>query len=138
MSIEGGEPAQIADVNTRLVEPSPDSQSVLLLGLDQNGPAVVVCEVAACASPRRLDRSFFGFPARWAPDGHAIAFVQRGPGYNIWLHPLDGSPPRQLTHFTDNRDILDFAWSRDGKRLAIVRATTSTDIVLFKGLRPGS
>jgi len=28
-----------------------------------------------------------------------------------------------------------FAWSRDGKRLAISRATTTNDIVLFKGLK---
>jgi hypothetical protein len=34
--------------------------------------------------------------------------------------------------------ILDFAWSRDGKRLAIARATTTTDIILFRGVKPGS
>ena len=44
-------------------------------------------------------------------------------------------PPRQLTHFSDNRQIADFAWSRDGKRLAIARATVTNDIVLIKGLR---
>ena len=32
-------------------------------------------------------------------------------------------------------DVLDFAWSADGARLAIVRATTTNDIVLFRGLR---
>jgi hypothetical protein len=52
------------------------------------------------------------------------------------VQPIDGSPRRQLTHFTDNRTITDFAWSRDGKRLAIARATVTNDIVLFKGLRP--
>ena len=31
--------------------------------------------------------------------------------------------------------ITDFAWSRDGKRLAISRSVTTNDIVLFKGLR---
>jgi hypothetical protein len=34
--------------------------------------------------------------------------------------------------------ILDFAWSRDGKRRAIARATTTTDIILFRGVKPGS
>jgi hypothetical protein len=29
-----------------------------------------------------------------------------------------------------------FAWSRDGKRLAIGRVTITNDIVLFRGLRP--
>ena len=54
---------------------------------------------------------------------------------NLWIQPLDGKAPRQLTHFTDGRTIADFAWSRDGKRLAIARSTTTNDIVLFKGLR---
>jgi hypothetical protein len=50
------------------------------------------------------------------------------------VRPLDGSPPYQLTHFT-GRSIVDFAWSRDGKQLAVARASTTNDIVLFKGLR---
>ena len=50
------------------------------------------------------------------------------------MQPLDGSAPRQITHFTDGRSIVDFAWSRDGKHLAIARTTVTNDIVLFKGL----
>ena len=52
------------------------------------------------------------------------------------MQPLDDSTPRQLTRFTDGRFILDFAWSRDGKRLAIARVTTTNDIVLLRGLKP--
>jgi hypothetical protein len=48
---------------------------------------------------------------------------------------LDGKPPRQLTHFSDDRQLADAAWSRDGKRLAIARTTQTADIVLFKGLK---
>jgi hypothetical protein len=51
------------------------------------------------------------------------------------VQPLDGSARRQLTHFADDRTITDFAWSRDGRRLAISRNTVTNDIVLFKGLR---
>jgi Tol biopolymer transport system component len=70
---------------------------------------------------------------KWTSDGRSIAYI--GPSSNIWTQPLDGKPPRQLTHFIDNRQIADFAWSRDGKRLAIARATVTNDIVLIKGLR---
>jgi Tol biopolymer transport system component len=70
------------------------------------------------------------------PDGRSIAYARsNAPGENIWIQPLDGSAPRQLTLFTDDRFILDFAWSRDGKRLAIARVTTINDIVLFRGLK---
>ena len=45
---------------------------------------------------------------------------------NLWIEPLDGKPPRQLTHFTEaNSTISDAAWSRDGKRLAIARTTVT-------------
>jgi hypothetical protein len=52
----------------------------------------------------------------------------------LLIQPLDGKPPHQLTHFTD-RTGTDFVWSRDGKRLAIARSTTTNDIVLFTGLK---
>jgi hypothetical protein len=46
---------------------------------------------------------------------------------------LNGAPPKQLTGFTDGWRIIDFAWSRDGKRLAIARTLVSDDIVQVHG-----
>jgi Tol biopolymer transport system component len=60
-----------------------------------------------------------------------VAYASNG---NLWLQPLSGGAPRQLTHFTDRRPIRSFAWSRDGQRLAITRSTATNDIVLFEGL----
>jgi hypothetical protein len=67
------------------------------------------------------------------PDDSGVAYIDATQS-NLWVQPFDGNPPHQLTHFTD-RIIEDFAWSHDGKRLAIARTTTTNDIVLFKGLR---
>jgi len=68
------------------------------------------------------------------PDGRAIVYANQTLPMNLFVQSIDGSPARQLTHFGDGQ-IDDFAWSRDGKRLAIARSTTTNDIVLFKGLR---
>jgi Tol biopolymer transport system component len=68
------------------------------------------------------------------PDGKAIAYINSITPSNVWLQPLDGTPPRQITSFTE-RTISDFGWSRDGGRLALARATITNDIVLFKGLK---
>jgi Tol biopolymer transport system component len=54
---------------------------------------------------------------------------------NLWVQPLDGGAPRQLTTFTDGKKIADFAWSPDGQQLAITRAVTTNDIVLLKGVK---
>jgi hypothetical protein len=66
-------------------------------------------------------------------DGRGIAYVETS-GTNIAVQPLDGGPPRLLTRFPD-LTIVDFAFSADGTRLAVTRQATTTDIVLFKGLR---
>jgi hypothetical protein len=39
-----------------------------------------------------------------------------------------------VTHF-DDREIARFAWSHDGMQLAIVRKTTTNDVVLLNGLK---
>ena len=64
-----------------------------------------------------------------------IPYVTGSPP-NVWVQTPDGkAQPQQITHFTDDRQILDIAWSRDGMRLAVARATRTRDIVLIKGLK---
>jgi hypothetical protein len=95
---------------------------------------IVICGLPACSAPRVIaaPRRALG-RIRFAPDGQALAFKDPA-NVNIMVQPFDGRPSYPLTHFSSG-DILDFAWSADGARLAIVRATTTNDIVLFKGLR---
>ena len=69
----------------------------------------------------------------WSPDGLGLAYVDSS-GTNVWVQPIAGGMPRQLTHFTDRR-IVSFAWSHDGQRLALSRATTTSDIVILKGVK---
>jgi Tol biopolymer transport system component len=133
VSIDGASPTQIvnefigADSN---IDVSPDSKSIVLTLRGE----VLVCDLPACTSRRSLPTLAFGAWPHWMPDGRAIAYRDATQS-NLWVQPLDGKPPRQLTHFREGRAIVDFGWSRDGKRLAIARSTTSNDIVLFKGLK---
>lgn len=72
---------------------------------------------------------------RWTPDGRGIAYpVTAGNVTNIWSQSLDGAPPRQLTDFKDQL-IFDFAWSRDGKQLALSRGVVNSDVVLISNFR---
>jgi Tol biopolymer transport system component len=119
---------------------SPDGKTLAFASLETgNQWFISVCELPGCSQPHHVRAmDVRGFGIRWTPDGRAIAYVPVVPGGNIWVHPLDGSPERQLTHFTDPRVLFEFAWSRDGKHLAAARASTSQDIVLFRGLKPKS
>jgi hypothetical protein len=116
---------------------SPDG-TLLVYGTPdaENRPTVVVCDFPACAAPRRLmaPANLAAVGLKWMPDSRTVAYIDTTLS-NVWGLPIDGKPPYQFTKFTDGRTITDFAWSRDGKRLAISRAVTTSNIVLFKGLR---
>jgi Tol biopolymer transport system component len=116
------------------VDISPDGRWIAYPGFDgQNRQATIVCDLATCNSRRTLPPLT---SPRWMADGRSIAYVDTQTATNIWVQPVDGGPPRQFTHFAnDGRTIWDFAWSADGKRLAVGRARATNNIVLFKGLR---
>ncbi len=70
---------------------------------------------------------------RWLPDGTGLAYLvtQRGVT-NVWKQPLDGSAPSALTNFTKHR-LYNFAWSPDGKQLAVSRGRNISDAVTISG-----
>jgi Tol biopolymer transport system component/predicted Ser/Thr protein kinase len=73
--------------------------------------------------------------AQWTPDGRAIALIDIRTGTpNLWTEPTSSSPARQLTHFTSGV-IWYFAWSKDGKYIAIARGTSQSDAVLFRSAK---
>jgi Tol biopolymer transport system component len=134
VSIDGGPPTQLENVFVARSDVSRDGKWVFGSQDEQNRPAFVVCDLPACTARQTVMHPPSTGSLRWMPDGRGIAYIDAETGSNLWVQPLDGSSPHQLTHFTD-RTITDFAWSHDGTRLAISRATTTNDIVLFKGLR---
>ena len=71
---------------------------------------------------------------RWSPDGRGLAYVDPS-ALNVWVQPLEGGAPRQVTNFTGGPRIIEFAWSHDGTRLALTRAVDTSDIVMLKGIR---
>jgi hypothetical protein len=69
-------------------------------------------------------------PMSWTADSRALLLLRDIDGVsNIWRQPLDGGPPEQMTQFTAGH-IFSFAYSVDGKRLAIARGSMTSDVVL--------
>ena len=125
--LQGGA-AQPLDINGVFPSVSRDGKWLSFVSQGQNGSGIVVCELPSCTRQRRLPSLGRASP-QWMPTGRALAYAN---GANIWVDALDDSPPRQLTRFSDERRIQDFAWSHDGRRLAVARFTTSTDLVLLR------
>ena len=68
---------------------------------------------------------------RFTPDGKSLAYVVNEHGVsNLWEMPLVDGKAKQITDFKSDL-IFDFAWSRDGKQLALSRGQVSRDVVLL-------
>jgi eukaryotic-like serine/threonine-protein kinase len=69
---------------------------------------------------------------QWTPDGKSLAYIHTEKGVsNIWSRPLTGGEPLQLTHFNEDR-IFQFAFSKDGKQLALSRGRADRNAVLIQ------
>jgi WD40-like Beta Propeller Repeat len=71
----------------------------------------------------------------FTPDSKGIAYpiYDAGAG-NLWVQTLSGGTLKQFTFFKSMR-IGDFAFSRDGKSLALLRGEVTSDVVLIRDAR---
>jgi serine/threonine protein kinase/Tol biopolymer transport system component len=67
--------------------------------------------------------------AQWTADGRGLLYMDRRNG-NIWRQPVAAGAPVQITKF-DNEQMYRFAYSSDGKQLALSRGSTISDVVLM-------
>jgi eukaryotic-like serine/threonine-protein kinase len=120
---------------------SPDSKFVLYQWQDPANLGTRVRMNVASVQGGPVLYSFERAPGAdlsiWSPDGRAIDYlITQGGVSNLWRQPLLGGAPKQLTHFQSGL-MHGFAWSADGKALAVTRGTRSADIVLLRaGKKP--
>jgi len=141
--IEGGEPEEIAKGSIQYGPVvSPDGRSMVYTRLEGQGANLKLLFVMQQLEPGAPVRTIEAPPSAtsvdWTPDGRGITFVQIvGSSNNLFLQPLAGGPAVQLTQFEEEpSNIVAYAWSRDGKKIAMTRARfNDTDVVMFSGFR---
>jgi Tol biopolymer transport system component len=146
VSIDGGSPELVPGtaLSGRLsaspgLGPSPDGK-LLVFFAASNDPKMpvgklVLVPINAGPNPKvqfldpdpRIQRD-----PKFTPDGKAVVYVVREKGTdNLWRHPLDGSPGRQLTNFRADWTQA-YQFSPDGRTLGVMRTHAESDIVLLR------
>ncbi len=100
--------------------PSPDGSHVMYMLGDGSSYTIGVADSLG-ANRRQLTTEGFEEIVRnpWSPDGKSILYVSRRTGTSdLWIAPIDGSAPRQLTR--NVRNDFEGAWSPDGQWIAFL------------------
>jgi serine/threonine protein kinase/Tol biopolymer transport system component len=139
VSINGGDLVQLNDIPANLPTISPDGKQIASFYWDERAnprQGVMIFPFAGGQPTRRFDilpDAINGFALDWSTDGRAILHL-REDLLNIWSQPVDGGKASQLTNFKGDQ-IFNFAWSQDGKWLALARGRVAADVLLISDLR---
>jgi len=68
---------------------------------------------------------------KWSPDGKFLTYIDRSGVDNLWNISLADKKEKPLTEFSSS-NITNFTWSRDGKKIFILRGLVNGDLVLIK------
>ncbi|MGH9900472.1 MAG: winged helix-turn-helix domain-containing protein [Pyrinomonadaceae bacterium] len=136
--IEGGEPVRLTDKRSSWPFVSPDGRHVVCIYLPEpNKPYKLALVPIEGGAPVKLFDLPSNFRANtvFMPDGRGVSYIANRDGVNnLWMQPLDGGPPKQLTDFK-TEGVIAYDWSRDGRRLACSRGVETTSVVMIKDFR---
>jgi Tol biopolymer transport system component len=139
IAIDGGKPTQLNDIPANLPTISPDGNLIASFYFDQNANPDVGIMVFPFSGGKPSIRfkanpdAINGFALHWAPDGLAVQYFGTDLS-NILSQPLNGGKLTQLTRF-QGEQLFNFAWSHDGKTLALARGRVADDLVLITEAR---
>jgi serine/threonine protein kinase/Tol biopolymer transport system component len=137
--LDGGTPVQLTDYLSDSPKVSPDGKFITYMYYEREPPKRwrnAIISIDGGPPLKVFDRPQYEHQEPgWAADGRSLLFIG-APVHpaNIWLQPVDGSPPKQVTNFTAE-DIFRFAPSPDGKQLAVGRGQEIRDVILISDSR---
>src|SRR4029077_2431371 len=114
----------MTEATTAIITPGGMDEKIALVSLD---PASKGARQLLTPNPH-ITRSVHS-----TPDGKSLAYGVRENGIdNVWVQPIDGGPGHYITKFASDQSRGGFAWSPDGKTLAILRGRLGSGRVLLR------
>jgi Tol biopolymer transport system component/DNA-binding winged helix-turn-helix (wHTH) protein len=136
VSLDGGPPEQLTE-GSIIVRPvvSPDGKSIACaFRRDEADKWKIAILPFAGGEPLQVLNmpKPFNQVLRWTPDSKALFYlVEKNGATNIWKQSLDGSPPEQVTQFTDD-NIYHYDRFGTGASFLLARGRVMRDIVLIR------
>ena len=137
--MDGGTPVQLTEIYHVRAEYSPDGKwlACVVMEPEPEGRKIIIIPANGGAPVKTFEKiplqrwSYL----RWLPDSRAItlAGVQNGVS-NLYKLSLEGGDPQPMTNFKSDW-IFRYAWSRDGKMLAVERGMPISDVIMISDLK---
>jgi Tol biopolymer transport system component/DNA-binding winged helix-turn-helix (wHTH) protein len=135
LSIEGGEPVQLAPGAGSRPELSPDGKYIAFFEPSSSALVRLAVMSSSGGSPIKtfdVPNTMFATEISWTPDGKALLY--RDGFLGVWRQQLDGNKPELAKGFEDKL-LYQLAWSPDGKNLAYSTGAKGQEIVLLQEAR---
>ena len=133
VSVEGGAPEVVVKSPIGFFELSPDGKWLASVDVrEEDHKLMIRLDPTDGGKTTYVDAdSRMTSTPVFTPDGGSIVYVVREKGVdNLWQQSLDGKNRRQLTTFPKDL-IFRYAYSKDGKQIAIERGNIESDAFLF-------
>jgi eukaryotic-like serine/threonine-protein kinase len=129
----------VVDVNSAPAF-SPDGKRIVYrrIVLDKGEDQLLVANADGTGEGMILTRKSNWIEGLWTPDNRAVTYLRIvGSAEDLYMQPLAGGAAVRLMHFdSEPTRVIAYAWSRDGKKIAITRNRfNDTDVVMFTGFR---
>ncbi|HXT27429.1 MAG TPA: protein kinase [Candidatus Eisenbacteria bacterium] len=134
VSIDGGTPETIVDEPVGQFDLSADGKWIASIEVGEADHKLKIrLDPTAGGKGSYVDADpRMSSPPLFGPDGKSIVYVAREKGVdNLWSQGIDGTNRKQLTSF-DKDLIFRYAYSQDGKRIAIERGNIDADAFLLR------
>jgi hypothetical protein len=133
VSLAGGKEEQLTDFRAKWPAISTDGSRVSHFQMADGRWRISIISSENASLMQRVDApaELKNSTVYWSHDDQALLYISAiGNIGNVRSLPLDGAPPKPITNFTSHW-LSDFSLSPDGRRLALTRSTSVSDVVLI-------
>ena len=136
VSLDGGAASEVVAQQLRSARLDAEGKRIFFIKNEQGKykGGVIDLEKAGAATFLELPPALTStVEPSWIPGKDEVSYVEtQSAVQNLWALPVDGKKaPYQLTHFASG-SIFSVAWAPDGKRVAVSRGSTTSDVTLFQ------